>query len=232
MAKSSLRILIVEDDKAVADALGLVLGHAGYNLSVAHSALEALRRAYEDHPDLILLDVNLPDQDGFAVLRRLREQTDAPIIMLTARTMTADRVRGLDGGAADYIVKPFDNAELLARIRARLRDRRKPASPKGIHLVDERLSVDLSSHLLLVEGRAVELTPIEWRILRRLLEGEGRIVSFDELLRAGWKDYEYRDARDLKVRISAIRKKIGDSPHPSRYIHTERELGYRFDPLH
>lgn len=230
MVKSRLRILIVDDDQSVLDALAVVLGHAGYNLSVGHDARSGLRRAYEDHPDLILLDVNLPDQDGFAVLERLRDQTDAPILMLTGRTPTADRVRGLDGGAVDYILKPFDNAELLARIRARLRDTRKLAARKNIHLVDDRLAVDFGSHRLMVEDQAVELTPIEWRILRRLMEGEGQVVSIDELLRAGWEDYEFRDERDVKVRISSIRRKIGDRPHPSRYIHTEREIGYRFDP--
>jgi DNA-binding response OmpR family regulator len=220
----------VDDDKAVVDALSVVLEHAGYDLSVGYDARAGLRRAYEDHPDLILLDVNLPDQDGFVVLERLRDQTDAPIIMLTARTMSSDRVRGLDGGAVDYIVKPFDNAELLARLRARLRDARKRAARKNIHIVDERLAVDFGSHRLMVEDRSVKLTPIEWRILRRLMEGEGQVVSIDELLRAGWEDHEFRDERDLKVRISSIRKKIGDKPHLSKYIHTEREIGYRFDP--
>lgn len=220
----------MDDDKAVVEALSVVLGHAGYNLSTASDAREGLKRTYQDHPDLILLDVNLPGQDGFAVLELLRDQTDVPIIMLTARTMTEDRVRGLDGGAVDYVVKPFDNAELLARIRARLRASRDRTERARVHVVDEGFSVDFGSRRLSVEGHQVELTPIEWRLLRCLMEGSGQVVPFDELLRAGWLDNEYRNERDIKVRISSIRKKIGDSARPSKYIHTEREVGYRFGP--
>lgn len=220
----------MEDDKAVLDSLGVVLGHAGFNLSLGHTGKEGLRLAYQDHPDLILLDVNLPEQDGFTVLARLRDQTDVPIIMLTARTRTEDRVRGLDGGAEDYIVKPFENAELLARIRARLRSKRLAAHRKNVQVLDDHISVDFQSHRLLIDGRAVELTPTEWRILQRLVEAEGDIVPFDELLRAGWEDYVYRSERDIKVRISSIRKKIGDKARPSKYIHTEREIGYALDP--
>lgn len=213
------------------DALAVLLGHAGYSLSFGRDAREGLRRAYEDHPDLILLDVTLPDQDGFAVLQRLRDRSEAPIVMLTARTMAADRVRGLDGGAVDYILKPFDNAELLARIRARLRD--KPASMSRNNLLyeDDRLSVDFGSRRLLVEGREATLTPLEWRMFRRLVEGKGEIVPFDDLLRAGWSDFIYRTKQDLKVHISSIRKKIGDRSRPYHYLHTEREIGYKFEPL-
>ncbi len=220
----------MDDDKAVAAALGIVLEHAGYSLACAYDAREGMRLAYDGHPDLVLLDVMLPDQDGFTVLDRLRDLTDVPIIMLTARTQAADFVRGLDGGAVDYITKPFDNDVLLARIRVQLREYRRRAARKPFHTVDEHLAIDFGANRLRVDGREVELTPIEWRILRRLLESEGQVVSITELLRAGWGDGSNADARAIKVHIAAIRRKIGDDARIPHYVHCERELGYRFDP--
>ncbi len=230
MTKSKSRILVVDDDKSVAAALGVVLEHAGYSFQAVSEAREGLRRAYEEHPDLVLLDVGLPDQDGFTALDRFRDVTDVPIIMLTARTQPADIVRGLDGGAVDYITKPFDNDELLARIRSQLRQHRRSAARKPLHVVDEHLTLDFGANRLIVDGREVELTPIEWRVLRRLMESEGQVVSVHDLLRAGWGDDNMSDGRGLKVRIAAIRKKIGDDAREPHYVHTEREMGYRFEP--
>ncbi len=222
----------MDDDKGITDALHVILEHAGYCVSTAAEAAEALRQAYSEHPDVVLLDVGLPDQDGFEVLSSLRSLTDVPIIMLTARAQPADTVRGLDGGADDYITKPFDYDVLLARLRLALRKHRRRAAGKNLHAVDDRLTVDFGANRVIVSGHDVELTPIEWRILRRLIESEGQAVSIRDLLQAGWGDSKYRDERSVKVRISAIRRKINDRPHRSRYIHTEREMGYRFEPRH
>ncbi len=221
---------MVDDDRAVVAALGVVLEHAGYTLSTANDGRDGLRRAYDDHPDLILLDVGLPELDGFSVLSRLRDLTDVPVIMLTARTHAADTVRGLDGGAVDYITKPFDNEVLLARIRTQMRQYRRRGARKHQHVVDEHLTVDFGANRLIVDGREVQLTPIEWRLLRRLIESEGQVVTIPELLRAGWGESSPADVHSIKVRIASIRKKIGDSAHPSHYIHTEREMGYCFQP--
>jgi DNA-binding response OmpR family regulator len=214
----------------VVTALSVVLEHAGYTLSTALEGRAGLHRAYEDHPDLVLLDVALPDLDGFTVLDRLHDLTDVPVIMLTARTQPADTVRGLDGGAADYINKPFDNEVLLAHIRAQMRQYRRRAARKNEYVVDEHLTVDFSAHRLIVDGVPTELTPTEWRILRRLMESEGQTVSTVELLQAAWGVDSSADQRQIKVRISSIRRKIGDGAYDSKYIHTDREIGYRFDP--
>ncbi len=208
----------------------MLLEHEGYSISTAHSAREALRRAYEDHPEMILLDVNLPDQDGFAVLERLREQTDVPILMLTARAALPDRIRGWNLGAVDYILKPFDNRELLARVASHLRDERRRGPNRDYVVAGPHLTIDLAGHVIKVDGVERQLTPIEWRLLRALVEAGGSVVSMEELLKAGWGDAKFRDERSIKVRISSIRRKIGDRARPSRYIHTEREEGYRFDP--
>ncbi len=225
------RILVVDDDQSVVAALAVLLEHAGYNLSTAFDALDGLRQAYEVHPDLILLDVNLPDRDGFAVLQRLREQTDVPILMLTARTVVEDRVRGLDGGADDYILKPFESDELLARIRRHLRDNHRRLPNRNMYVVDDHLTIDYTANHLIVDGVQVELTPIEWKILRELVDAEGQIVTTKDLLRAGWGPGRDTDGGIVKVRIAALRRKIGDRRHPSKYIHTEREVGYRFEPV-
>ncbi len=228
--KNRYKILVVDDDSSVVAALSVLLEHAGYTVLCAGDAREGLREAYEEHPDLIVLDINLPDRDGFAVLQRLREQTDVPILMLTARTMVNDRVRGLDEGADDYILKPFDMEELLARVRRHLRGNHRRPNNKNLEIVDSHLTIDFSAHRLIVDEDEVELTPIEWRVLRRLVEDEGEIVSFKELMRAGWNSDRYADGRSIRVRISAIRRKLGDTRTQSKYIHTERELGYRFEP--
>lgn len=230
MTKDKSRILIVDDDVQVLAALGVILEHAGYTVSAAQQAREGLRKAYVDHPDLVLLDVNMPDMDGYTVLDHLKMQTDIPIIMLTAKSLVADRVRGLDRGAVDYILKPFSNEELLARIRRSLREYRESRDVKNYRVVDADLSIDVTSQRLLVKGHEANLTPTEWRLLRALLEASGHIVSFHELLLAGWGDEKYRDERSIKVRISSIRKKIGDNASPSRYIHSVRKIGYRFEP--
>jgi len=228
--KDKPRILVVDDDKQVVDALGVILEHAGYHVSAAHDGRSALRRLYDERPDLVLLDILMPDMDGYTVLERLREQTDLPVIMLTALAQIPNRVRGLDKGASDYITKPFANAELLARIRARLRDYTRQHPRKSLRVVDENLSVDFAARRLMVKGRQVNLTPTEWRLLHQLVDAQGRVVSFAELLRAGWENHDYRDHRSIKVQIAHLRRKIGDTPRASRYIHTMREAGYKFEP--
>jgi two-component system response regulator VanR len=128
------------------------------------------------------------------------------------------------------LTKPFANAELLARIRTRLREYTRQHPRKSLRVIDENLSVDLAARRLIVNDRRVSLTPTEWRLLHSLVEAQGRVVTFEELLHAGWENHEYRDTRSIKVQIAHLRQKIGDSPHASRYIHTVREVGYTFEP--
>ncbi len=227
--KNRSKILVVDDNPSVVAALGVLLEHSGYSVLSAGDARDGLRSAYEEHPDLIVLDIGLPDRDGFTVLQRLREQTDVPILMLTARTMVKDRVRGLDEGADDYITKPFEMEELLARIRLHLRENHRRTPKKDRLVVDSHLTIDFNERRLTVDGAEVGLTPTEWRVLRRLVEADGEVVSFKELMQAGWNSDHYPDTRSIRVRISALRHKLGDLESPGKYIRTEREMGYRFE---
>lgn len=231
MGKNKIRLLVVDDDASITDALSVVLEHAGYAVLVARDGREALRRAFADQPALILLDVGLPGYDGFTVLDRLHEQApDLPIIILTAYTQISDRVKGLDKGAVDYLTKPFNSEELLAHIRRRLREQRQRDARRDLHPVDSNLAIDFAAHRLMIGRRVVNLPPIEWRILRSLVENEGRTVTYERLAQAGWEKPEYGDQQAIKVRILHLRRKLGDRTRPWRYIHTDRLGGYRFDP--
>jgi two-component system KDP operon response regulator KdpE len=223
------RILVVDDERRVTEPLRIVLEHAGYQTRIANSGHAALERTREEQPDLVILDVGLPDLDGFAVLERLREKSDVPVIMLTARTQSPNRIKSLDLGADDFIPKPFINDELLAHIRARLRKGSPPGALSKKWVVDRHLTIDFAAHRVIVDGEAVALTPTQWKIFQRLVDARGDVVPVAELLRAGWKD-PVRDKEALKVQISQIRKKLQDPPGQSRYIHTHRNLGYSFAP--
>ncbi len=233
MAKSKPRILVVDDEKHITDALGVLLEHAGYNVSTAHDGRTALRRVQAEQPDLIILDVRIPELDGYEVLQRLSQEYDIPVIMLTALTQPAAHVKGMDLGAEDFFTKPFDNDQLLAHIRARMRPRgrqvREVAKRRKPYAVDQNLTIDFAKHRVLVRGAPVDLTPTEWRIFERLVRAKGAVVPFQTLLRAGWDD-THRDKRALKVQLSHIRKKLSDPVRRPHYVHTHRELGYSFQP--
>ncbi len=224
----------MDDDNDVVDALRVLLEHHGYLVSTAGTGSEAIRRALAEAPNLILLDVMLPDLDGFEILARLEAETDIPIIMLTARTQTKDMVRGMDGGAIYYIRKPFNNDELLAHIRRALkenpRDRARRASRGAVYPVDGDLTIDFGAARLRIHGHPVSLTPTELRILRRLVDGQGKVVSNPELMQAVWGEEHAADVRVVKVHIRALREKLGESAKDPRYIHNVRGLGYLFEP--
>lgn len=230
MTKRKPRILLIDDNKRMVRLLTLVLEDAGFETIPAHSGPEGLRRAYEEHPDLALLDVLMDGMDGFQVLDQLHLQSSMPIIMLTAQaTRDADEIRGLERGAVDYVTKPFSNEVLIARIRTALRFR-PPDLPRGVRHIDKSLLIDVHARRVEYAQKPVNLTPLEWRLLERLLEREGQIVTKEELIRAGWGDLAFDESNGIKVQISHLRKKLHDSAHPSRYIHTVREEGYLFEP--
>ena len=222
-------ILITDDDPSLLAVLSLLLEEEGFNVVRAASGSECLHKAFETHPDLVLLDIMLPDRSGTAVCRQLREFSNIPIIMLTATSTERQKVASLNDGADDYVTKPFDNDELVARIRANLRRGRGGATTALPTYDDGFLQVDFEGRQVRLGADTVNLSPKEWRLLECLMKQPGRVVSHAVLLRFVWGD-QYKDAVNyLKVYVSHVRHKLGEPPANPRYIHTERELGYRFE---
>ena len=226
-----MRFLIVDDDKSIVEAVTIGLQFQWQDAEV-HSATDGeqgLSLFNSLSPDVTLLDVNLPRLSGFEVLSRVREVSDAPVLMLTARGDEMSKVRGLELGADDYLVKPFSHLELFARIKAVLRRADLPAPISAApSFVSGDLTVNFDSREVTVAGEPVKLTPTEYKLLYQLVRNAGRVLPFDTLLGKVWGD-EYRGDMDyLKTYISRLRKKLGDDPENARYIITERSIGYRF----
>jgi DNA-binding response OmpR family regulator len=228
-SSSRRRILVVDDEPRMIHFIQLNLEHDGFKVIEATSGSEALEQ-YRDHlPDLILLDVMMPDLDGFETLRLIREISNVPVIMLTAKGEEEDRVRGLELGADDYITKPFSPRELLSRVRAVLRRTEMPGKPvHEVIEVDDRLKIDFDRREVWVEGELVKLRPTEYRLLYHLVKNAGWVVPHEQLLAKVW-GYEYRDETHyLRLYINYLRKKLEEDPSNPRYILTERGVGYRF----
>lgn len=226
---SERRILVVEDEPHMLDLIRLALESAGFLVSGATTGEEAMRRVREELPDLVLLDVNLPDMSGFDVLEDVRAHVQVPVIMLTVQATEDDRVHGLELGADDYIAKPFGHRELISRIKAVLR-RTEMASPvpRNQVRVDEDLAVDFDRREAVVRGQPVKLRPTEFKLLHSLMSHPGRILTHESLLSRVWGP-EYRDdAQLLRLYINYLRKKLERDPSHPRYIQNERGLGYRF----
>lgn len=222
------KILIIDDEPRMVQVLTLMLEDADYRVSAAFNGKDGLRAAYREHPDLILLDIMMPEMDGFQVLDTLRLVTDIPIIMLTAAVQDPNRVRGMDKGATDFITKGTSAEVLLAHIRARLRPTAK-WKMQGARRFGDGLVIDVTRRTVHVDGKSVNLTPLQWKLLQCLLENEAAVASYDDLLTAGWDNPEFRTSDAVKVQISLLREKLHDSARPSRYIHTIREEGYMFE---
>ena len=221
-------ILLVEDEESITAPLSEALRREGFEPRVAGTAAEALELAESTDPDLVLLDVMLPDGSGFDVCRELRARSSVPIIMLTARGDEADRVAGLEVGADDYVIKPFSAREVAARIRAVLR-RAAPASEERggvIEVGDVRL--DPVKHEATLDGRPLELSRKEFDVLRLLMENAGAVVKRERLFEEVWDTNWFGSTKTLDVHISALRKKLGDDPAEPRYVHTVRGVGFRF----
>jgi DNA-binding response OmpR family regulator len=222
------KILVIDDEETTVKLISFLLERKGYEVVKAYRAEEGLRKAYRTHPDLVLLDIMMPDMDGWEVCKRLRELSDVPIIFLTARTETEDIVRGLELGADDYVVKPYDNDELVARVRAHLR--RAPKSEMVEELVFDggKFTINLMNREVTVRGKEQHLTPKEFALLSVLARNAGRVVTRKELVTEAWGQ-EYGDAIDsLKLYIHYLRKKIEAEPSTPTYILTSRGVGYRF----
>jgi two-component system alkaline phosphatase synthesis response regulator PhoP len=222
-------VLLVDDDPKIRDLLRLYVEREGHRALFAADGETALEIALRNRPDLILLDVMLPGLDGFEVSRRIRDVSDVPILLLTARSGEGDKVIGLDMGADDYVVKPFSPRELMARVRALLRRRKLEAEQEEPILVSGSLEVDPNSIEARLDGANLDLTPFEFRILRGLMRRPGRVFSRDDLIDAihGDDDPGIID-RTIDVHLGRLRRKLGDDPARPRFIGTVRTVGYKF----
>jgi len=222
------KVLIIDDEELATRLLQIVLERKGYEVIVAYRAEEGLRQAYSHQPDIILLDIMMPDMDGWEVCRRLRELSDVPIIFLTAKSDTRDVVRGLEMGANDYVVKPYENDELVARIKAHLRRAPKPTLDEELVFDSGNFEINLIRREVRVGNKAVHLTPKEFNLLGVLARNAGRVITRADLVREAWGP-EYGDATDsLKLYIHYLRQKIEPDPQNPTYIVTSRGIGYRF----
>ena len=225
-----MKLLLVDDDPEIRASvrLGFELQWHEVEILEASNGADALRAVEEDLPDLVLLDVGLPDMDGYAVLEGIRAFTSVPVVMLTARDEPIDKVRGLEAGADDYVGKPFDHLELMARVRAILRrlDLKAPAQ-RVARYRNADLEVDIEAHEARVGGERVALTATEWRVLELLVANAGWVVPHERLVGRIWGRDEPGDLESLRVFVRRLRAKLGDDASDPRYIETVRGLGYR-----
>jgi two-component system KDP operon response regulator KdpE len=222
-------ILVVDDESRMIRFVRMNLELEGFQVAGASNGLEALEKVRDDLPDLVVLDVMMPEMDGFETLERLREISTVPVIMLTVKGDEADRIRGLELGADDYVTKPFSPRELASRIRAVLRRAEMPSPvAKTVIEVDDHLQIDFRQREVIVDGERIRLRPTEYRLLYHLVNNAGWVMTHEMLLSKVW-GYEYREeAGLLRLYITYLRKKIESEPGNPRYIFTERGVGYRF----
>jgi len=223
------RVLVVDDEERMVRFIRMNLEHDGFQVAEAFNGKQAIQRLRDVTPDLILLDVMMPDIDGFEVLETIREGSNVPVIMLTAKGEEDDRVRGLELGADDYITKPFSPREMVSRVKAVIRRTESAGgSMHDIIEVDERLKVDFDRREVWLEGKLVKLRPTEYRLLYHLVQNAGWVVTHDQILVKVW-GYEYRDEPHyVRLYINYLRQKLEKDPANPKYILTERGVGYRF----
>ena len=223
-----VRVLVVDDEPQIVRALRINLNVRGFEVVSAASGGEALRVAANFHPDIVILDLGLPDIDGIDVIGGLRGWTDVPILVLSARTDSADTVEALDAGADDFVTKPFGMDELLARLRAALR--RGPHSVADPVVVTEDFTVDLAAKTVVRQGENVHLTRTEWGVLELLVRNEGKLVSQKDILRTVWGPGHERETHYLRIYLGQLRQKLERDPASPVHLITETGMGYRFVP--
>jgi DNA-binding response OmpR family regulator len=222
-------ILIADDDADVRGLIAGLLERAGHRVVTATDGREALRLLHARRPKLVVLDVSMPGMDGWQALERIREISDVPVVMLTASGEELDRVRGLRGGADDYVTKPFGRQELLARVEALLRragGRAKVTERYG----DELVEVDFAQHTVRVRGRELRLTPLEFRLLAAFVGHPGQLLSRDQLLELAWGDPAERAGHEVKIYVGYLRRKLDQAAAAGSAIETVRGFGYRYRP--
>lgn len=227
-------ILVVDDEERMARFIRLNLEYDGFQVLEAYRGMEAIHILRDKMPDMVLLDVMLPDLDGFEVLKTIREVSTVPVIMLTAKGEEDDRVQGLELGADDYITKPFSPRELVSRVKAVLR-RTELAGATGTHdviKVDDRLKIDFGRREVWVDDELVKLRPTEYRLLYHLVQNAGWVMTYDQILSKVW-GYEYRDEPHyVRLYVNYLRQKLEEDTSNPKYILTERGVGYRFVDFH
>lgn len=225
-----LSILLVEDEKNICDFISTSLSAQDYRISTAHTGKEALPIITSQCPDLILLDLGLPDMDGMEIIRQVRTWSSVPIIVLSARTQEQEKVRALDLGADDYLTKPIGTSELLARIRTALRHSNRlntdsPLYKRPFHA--KGLTIDFEKHLVSVDGKDVHLTQSEFKIISLLAQNSGRVMTYDTIISNIWGPYADDDNSILRVNMAHIRRKLEQNPAEPQYVFTEIGIGYR-----
>jgi two-component system KDP operon response regulator KdpE len=229
MPERAITILIIEDEPSIVRFLRTTLGSQGYDLYEAGTGQVGLAQAATCRPDLILLDLGLPDVDGIEVIRRIRAWSAVPIVIISARGQESDKVTALDLGADDYLTKPFGVPELMARIRAALRRAARVSDQAdGAVFVSGDLKVDLAGHLAFLRGHEVDLTPIEFRLLAAMIRQAGKVITHRQLLTEVWGPHLTDESSYLRVFVHQLRRKLEDDPARPKYILTETGVGYRF----
>ncbi len=222
-------ILVVDDEPRMARFVQMNLELEGYQVSTAENGIEAIDKVREQIPDLVILDIMMPEMDGYETLEHIRQISNVPVIMLTVKAEEEDKVHGLELGADDYVTKPFSPRELTSRVKAALRRAEMPAPlQKTLTVIDKDLAVDFARRVVLVRGEPVRLRPTEYRLLYHLVNNAGWVMTHEMLLSKVW-GYEYRDDTQLlRLYITYLRQKIEPDPSNPKYIFNERGVGYRF----
>jgi len=228
MTATSPRILLVEDEQPIRKFLRTELSNAEYQLDEAATADQALKHAAQFPPDLVILDLGLPDMDGQEVIRQLREWLTAPIIILSARDQDQEKMRALDNGADDYLTKPFSTGELLARVRVALRHSQHAGDDAGKTTFEiGDLKVDLATRRVFVADSEVHLTPLEYKLVVTMVQNAGKVLTHRQLLEKVWGPHQVRETHYLRVFMASLRRKLEADPARPRYLLTEQGIGYR-----
>jgi two-component system KDP operon response regulator KdpE len=228
----SKKVLLIDDDAELGDIVEIVLHPVDVTLIQAHSGIEGLRKSYELHPDLIILDIMMPGMDGFEICTRIRELSSVPILMLTARSAESDMLRSFTLGADDFVKKPFNRNELEARVRALLRrsNGKDTVEALQIHYLDDDLDIDLFTKTVKLRGQIVDLSVKEYALLACLVREQGRIVSHHELVQEVWGDFQLNAHSITSLYVCYLRKKMRDGLYGHEYIRTNWGRGYWFEP--
>jgi len=226
---SAPRVLVIDDEAQIRRFLDIGLRAEGYQVLLAATGQEGLGLAATQSPDVVVLDIGLPDLEGHEVLREIRQWSQVPVLMLSVRDTEAEKVRALDGGANDYVTKPFGIQELMARLRVLLRQAARGGEAEAaVRYDDGRLAVDLARREVLLDGAVVALTRKEFAVLSLLVRHPGRVVSQQQILREVWGPTHTQDTHYLRIVMGKLRQKLGDDPATPRWLKTEPGVGYRF----
>lgn len=223
------KILIIEDDKKIANFMSMALKAKGYHILTAYNGKEGILSFCTEVPDIILLDLGLPDIDGNSIIKQIREISQIPIIVVSAREQDQDKIEALDMGANDYVTKPFSMGELLARVRVmeRLLEKESSHIPEKLYK-NKYLTVDTEKHRILVDDTEVHMTPIEYKLLLFLIENRGKVLTHSQISKEVWGYGETGDSKSIRVFMASLRRKIEKDPSNPKFILTEIGVGYRF----